>query len=210
MKFKNNLSEASDEADNPVEELLHIEKRLKSKKKISRQRFQRSKIDIIVDEEPSEIVPEDIEFIPELKKDSDSDPDDSIQEDHEQPDVVKGSNVAKKIKSNEGFSTANQWQDLDLTQAKAESPMHFPVVNQTTSWSHDLVLGQRFLNARLAPTTQQHAYPSYQNVTWTDSQVKIVSSLIYESNALLEMFDQVSLLLGPDIKLHNVTGRLMF
>lgn len=89
------------------------------------------------------------------------------------------------------------------------------------------MLGQRFLNARLSPVPQRYARTTTKQVTWSDSQVKgciflrsfarkllffflslilVVSELIHEASALIEMFDQVAMLLGPDIKLHNVSG----
>jgi hypothetical protein len=69
-----------------------------------------------------------------------------------------------------------------------------------------LVLGTRFLNARLSPIPQRIYRPDTKQVTWSDTQKKIVNDLMNEANSLLEMFDQVALLLGPDIKLSNVSG----
>jgi hypothetical protein len=70
----------------------------------------------------------------------------------------------------------------------------------------DLVLGQRFLNARLSPVPQRVHRPNLKQVTWSDAQVKIVNDLMQEATALMDMFDQVAMMLGPDIKLHNVSG----
>lgn len=49
--------------------------------------------------------------------------------------------------------------------------------------------------------------PNFNQVggTWSESQIKIVNDLVQEANALIAMFDQVAMLLGPDISLHNVS-----
>lgn len=127
------------------------------------------------------------------KKESESEFEDSIK-DH-QPDVIKGS--TKLAKSTD--YTFNSWQDLER---KLEQPQSFLNIKQDepTPWSgfKDLVLGQRFLNARLSPTPKKQLQSQHvKQETWSDSQVKIVSDLIKEANALMEMFNQVAMLLGP-------------
>lgn len=72
------------------------------------------------------------------------------------------------------------------------------------------MLGTRFLNARLSPIPPRVFRPDMKQVTWSDSQIKIVNELMSEANALMDMFDQVAMLLGPDIKLHNVSGNFFF
>lgn len=75
-----------------------------------------------------------------------------------------------------------------------------------TPWSNfqDMVLGQRFLNARLSPAPQRCR--QFERVTWSEPQLQIVNGLMNEANSLLEMFDQVAMLLGPDVELHDVSG----
>ena len=68
-----------------------------------------------------------------------------------------------------------------------------------------MVLGKQFLNARFSPIPPRERRPNLKQVTWSDSQLRVVSELMNEANALMDMFDQVAMLLGPDIKLHNVS-----
>jgi hypothetical protein len=70
----------------------------------------------------------------------------------------------------------------------------------------DLVLGQRFLNSRLSPVHSREFRFGHKQITWSESQIKILNDLMDEASALIDMFDQVAMLLGPDIKLHNVSG----
>lgn len=57
---------------------------------------------------------------------------------------------------------------------------------------------------RLSPIILRNRRSNPKRVTWSDTEKKIVSDLVSESNALLNIFDQVTLLLGPDIKLKPV------
>lgn len=179
-------------------EIMSIEKRLRSKKKLSRQRSspQRSNIEDFDDDNTKAADP-----VMKSHKDSDSEYEDSIQDDL-QPDVVKAS-----VKRSKGDTTFNSWHDLDGYDTKIELPKSY-FAEGPTPWSnfHDLVLGQRFLNARLGAHPQRNARPNFKPAAWSDSQTKIVNDLIREANALMDMFDQVAMLLGPDIKLHNVSG----
>ena len=88
-----------------------------------------------------------------------------------------------------------------------ELPRNYFIESGPTPWSNfeSLVLGQRFLNARLSPVPERISRPK---VTWSDSQIKIVNDLMSEATALMDMFDQVAMLLGPDIKLHKISGIL--
>lgn len=62
----------------------------------------------------------------------------------------------------------------------------------------------------MSPIPQRVSCSDKKQVTWSDAQKKIVGDLMNEANQLLEMFDQVAMLLGPDIKLHNVSGNKNF
>lgn len=55
---------------------------------------------------------------------------------------------------------------------------------------------------RLSPTPLRHPRPNSKRVTWSDKQHKIVTDLVSEANALMNIFDQVTMLLGPDIRLN--------
>lgn len=57
---------------------------------------------------------------------------------------------------------------------------------------------------RLSPVPPRHRRPNLKRVTWSDTEQKMVLDLVSEANALLNIFDQVTLLLGPDIKLNPV------
>ena len=183
--------------------LEKIERRLKAKKKLSRQKStQKTNIEIVIEDDSSDIIA--IETIPaELpmkNKTSDSEYEDSIQGDCDNV-VNKSSSKSKKSKD----ATFNSWNDLDFEEEKVELPRNYFIESGPTPWSNfeSLVLGQRFLNARLSPVPERISRPK---VTWSDSQVKIVNDLMNEATALMDMFDQVAMLLGPDIKLHKISG----
>lgn len=196
------MEEFSD-PDDPGIELKRIEKRLTGGRKLSRQvskqqeAFEDTTDDVII--EPT---PKKTSSVSKTAEDSDSEFEDSIKDDL-QPDVIRGS--VKRPKHSD--TTFNSWQDLKAPAEKVELPRNY-FADGPTPWANfqDLVLGQRFLNARLPSAPQRQFHSSMQQVSWSDSQAKVVGDLIREANALLEMFDQVAMLLGPDIKLHKVSG----
>lgn len=188
-----------EESDDQSRELIKIEKRLRSKMKLSRQKSQSPNIEEMMKEDISSSTIDDKTVkTKEGAEDSDSEfEDDSIQD-----------NVFEKheeFKRND--STFDSWHDLKHPKEKIELPRSY-FTDGPTPWSNfqDCVLGQRFLNARLSPIPQKAAQVNSRQVTWSDSQIKVVSDLIKEANALMNMFDQVAMLLGPDVKLHNVSG----
>lgn len=190
-----------DDSDYATQEIINIERRLKSKTKAKQIKPQKS-IDIVIEDESDIIAIEKIfpeTIVPEKKerKGSDSEFEDSIQGDSD--DEKMKSKLAKL-----GSATFNSWHDLDFPREKVELPRSY-FNDGPTPWSNfqDLALGQRFLNARL---NGEFSRSNMKTVAWSDSQLKIVGDLMKEANALLDMFDQVSMLLGPDIKLHKVSG----
>ena len=210
-----------EDEDDMKEDIMDIEKRLKSRKKSSVHSInQRSNVDIVIDS-PSVIksprkelsAQRDATPSPPIRdKDSDSELEDSIQDDNikkQQPDIISGSMKHKPSRQGaDGDSTFDSWHDIDFpeNEERPELPRSY-FTDGPTPWSnfHDMVLGQRFLNTRLSPVPPRHHRPNLKQVTWSDSQLKVVSDLIEEANLLMEMFDQVAMLLGPDIKLHNVS-----
>lgn len=182
-------------------ELANIEDRMQLQSKIPSQKSSPSKISSPL--RVTETVQQESLVISD--KNSDSEYEDSIQD--AQPDVVQAS--VKRAKHED--STFNSWQDVDRFSAKSEMSNSF-VAEGPTPWSNfqDLVLGQRFLNARLSSNQKFCRQASFRQAAWTDSQVKVVRDLISEANALMDMFDQVAMLLGPDIELHNVSGLFEF
>lgn len=202
-------SEYDDDASLQIEK---IERRLKAKKKLSRQRStQKSNIDIVIEDESDVIAIETIPAeVPMKGKNSDSEYEDSIQDelDNNSTETVirRRNNVAKRQK--QADSTFNSWNDLDFDDEKVELPKSCFVEGGPTPWSnfHDLVLGRRFLDARLSPISQRVHRPNLKQVTWSDTQVKIVNDLMLEANAMLDMFDQVAMLLG-NLKLFSIVKK---
>ncbi|CAH1728665.1 unnamed protein product [Chironomus riparius] len=199
IQYAEEDSEVDDDDEEAEMCLEKIERRLKAKKKFSRQKStQKSNIEIVIEDDSSDIIA--IETIPaELpnkNKTSDSEYEDSIQGDYDD----KSSSKTKKSKE----STFNSWNDLDFEAQKVELPRNYFIESGPTPWSNfeSLVLGQRFLNARLSPVPERISRPK---VTWSDTQIKVVNDLMSEATALFALFDQVAMLLGPDIKLHNIS-----
>lgn len=51
----------------------------------------------------------------------------------------------------------------------------------------------------LSPLPARRANIKRKSVTWSDAQHQAVSELMFEASALLDVFDNVALLLGPDL-----------
>lgn len=188
------LTNEESEDDHSIDrrqELLRIERNIKSKKKLHRQRSSSPSNDIaiVIDDADSSGVKVD-EPSRKEKKSSDSEFEDSIQEDCKPKITSKGPKKAD--------STFNSWHDLEVPDKKVELPKSY-FTDGPTPWSNfqDLVLGQRFLNTRLSllPDRQPrfNQGSNINQVAWTDSQIKIVTDLIKEANALMDMFDQVAM-----------------
>lgn len=198
-----------DDSDYATQEILNIERRMKSKTKANPIKPKTS-IDIVIEDEASDIIAIETISAEKLKKKeqkgSDSEFEDSIQGDSEADDEKQRSKLAKL-----GSATFNSWHDLDFPRDKVELPRSY-FTDGPTPWSNfqDLALGQRFVNARLTGEfSQRYLHPNMKTDNWSDSQLKVVGDLMKEANALLDMFDQVSMLLGPDIKLHKVSGNII-
>lgn len=58
---------------------------------------------------------------------------------------------------------------------------------------------------RLSPIPPRQPSIKKKTVSWSDSQQRAIVDLITEASALIDVFDQVSLLLGPHIKLRAPT-----
>lgn len=107
--------------------------------------------------------------------------------------------------------TFSSWQNLDFTDEECEQyvPRELPrrtVTEGDRSWAEfrDMVIGSRLANMRLSPIPLRRPRPNKKTVTWSDTQQRAVSDLLHEATALVDMFDHVSMLLGPDIKLHSI------
>lgn len=204
--------DASDFAEDPDVELLNLEKKLKAKKKLTRQKSMSHKqsINIVIEDESSDVIA--IETIPtesskKRYKESESEYEEVYEEEYK-PRVMKPrEKPQQKQQSDEAY---NNWHDLDFPKSKVELPRSY-FTEGPTPWSNfqDFILGQRFLNTRLlSPIPPRQYNTNSRQATWSEPQIKLVNDLIREANALLDMFDQVAMLLGPDIKLHDVSGEI--
>ncbi|XP_053682834.1 uncharacterized protein LOC128733186 [Sabethes cyaneus] len=109
-------------------------------------------------------------------------------------------------------STYSSWQSLDFSDEELESyvPRELPrrtIGEGDQPWAKfkDLVIGSRVVNMRLSPIpARKPKTNNKKSVTWSDAQHRAVSDLLHEATALVDIFDQVSMLLGPDIKLHTI------
>ena len=99
---------------------------------------------------------------------------------------------------------------LKLPKKKVGIPQSF-FQDGPTPWSNfqDMILGQRFLNARLSPSPLRQPRHYLEQVTWSEPQLQIVTGLMKEANMLLEMFDQVAMLLGI-LRIVNSVIRIYF
>lgn len=60
---------------------------------------------------------------------------------------------------------------------------------------------ERMANMRLSPIPPRMKSYKKKTVTWSDSQQKSVTKLLSEASALINIFDQLSIILGPELKL---------
>ncbi|XP_053680415.1 uncharacterized protein LOC128731330 [Anopheles nili] len=110
------------------------------------------------------------------------------------------------------------WHNLDFSDEESESyvPRELPrrpIGEGDRPWAEfkDLVIGSRVANMRLSPVPPRRPRgPNQKTVTWSDRQHRAVSKLLTEASALVDMFDHVSLLLGPDITLHKLPPQQEF
>lgn len=109
--------------DDPTLRLDRIERRLKAKKKLSRQRSTQksNQIDIVIEDESDVIAIETIPAELPMNKGSDSEYEDSIQDelDHSSATVIKPNNVKRQKQTDETF---NSWNDLHFDDEKVELP----------------------------------------------------------------------------------------
>ncbi|XP_055589421.1 uncharacterized protein LOC129741699 isoform X1 [Uranotaenia lowii] len=103
----------------------------------------------------------------------------------------------------------NAWQNLDFSDEECENYIGRELPRRSVGdidrpWNDfkDLILGRRIANMRLSPIPPRKHRPNKKTVTWSDTQRRAVSELVEGATALMDMFDEVSLLLGPDIKFH--------
>lgn len=73
-------------------------------------------------------------------------------------------------------------------------------------WSdyREMLIGQRLANMRLSPLPPKRTTLKKKTVSWSDTQEQAVTELISEASALMDAFDEVSMLLGPNLQLNNV------
>lgn len=72
-------------------------------------------------------------------------------------------------------------------------------------WSdyREMLIGQRLANMRLSPLPPKRATIKKKTVSWSDTQERAVTELISEASALMDAFDEVSMLLGPNLQLND-------
>ncbi|XP_058840009.1 uncharacterized protein LOC131695490 [Topomyia yanbarensis] len=149
----------------------------------------------------------------ELPEDNESTHSSDSIKDQNTPDLLTGSSkdaVPNRSKFLEP-PTFSSWQNLDFSDEESEQYVARELPRRTLGegnqpWAEfkDLVIGSRLANMRLSPVQPRKPRPDKKTVTWSDTQHRAVSNLLHEATALVDMFDQVSMLLGPDIKLNAI------
>jgi len=56
---------------------------------------------------------------------------------------------------------------------------------------------------KLSPITSRRPSMKKKNVTWSDKEHLVIKEFLHEANELLNIFDKVTMLLGPDININN-------
>lgn len=112
----------------------------------------------------------------------------------------------KKEKENvsnvRSYNTYANWGDIDFDDELPTLPRR-TFTEGDKPWRNfkDLVLGNRLSNMTLSPILPRKATKTNKKcVTWSDSHQKAVNGLLQEASNLLNIFDQVSILLGPKMQ----------
>lgn len=73
-------------------------------------------------------------------------------------------------------------------------------------WSdyREMLIGQRLANMRLSPLPPKRKTLKKKTVSWSDTQERAVTELISEASAMMDAFDEVSMLLGPNLQLNDM------
>lgn len=62
---------------------------------------------------------------------------------------------------------------------------------------------------RLSPILPRTRSHKKKTVSWNDTQQEAVVNLLHEASALIDIFDQMSIILGPEVKLNNLPEKPM-
>lgn len=109
------------------------------------------------------------------------------------------------------LNTYAQWTNLEFPDN--ETPPSLPRRTHTDGvapWKNfkDIILGDRLGKMSLPPITaaplqqekaRSRVTSSKKSVTWSDSHQRAVNELLSEATNLIQVFDQISLLLGPNL-----------
>lgn len=103
------------------------------------------------------------------------------------------------------------WEDFDLTDDENNDGYERPclprrtMTTSQTPWSdyREMLIGQRLANMRLSPLPPKRTTLKKKTVSWSDAQERAVTDLISEAAAMMDAFDQVSMLLGPNLQLNE-------
>lgn len=101
------------------------------------------------------------------------------------------------------------WDNLDFSDEEDDLPKlpRRTIGEGDSPWNNfkNLIIGQRLSNMTLSPIPIRRPRLNKKSVTWSDPHhISAVSELITEASALVNIFDQVALILGPDIKLNKL------
>lgn len=115
-----------------------------------------------------------------------------------------------KMPRRSDVNTYAHWTNLDFDND--EKPPSLPrrtLTEGEAPWRNfkDLILGNRLMKMDLPPVTtvppekprQRTITAPKKSVTWSDTQKQVVNDLIHEASNLINVFDKLSILLGPNI-----------
>ncbi|KAJ6639253.1 hypothetical protein Bhyg_11995, partial [Pseudolycoriella hygida] len=110
-------------------------------------------------------------------------------------DVEENFLNAPTLTSWTGFESSDE-DDYDLPELPKRT-----VSEGYAPWKNfrDILVGNRLANMHLSPIPPRKANYRSKSVTWSDAQHRAVSELMFEASALLDVFDNVALLIGPDL-----------
>ncbi|XP_055322630.1 uncharacterized protein LOC129578312 [Sitodiplosis mosellana] len=126
---------------------------------------------------------------------------------------IKIDKIAMKMRENSiKNSTFGCWDDFDFSDNETDLPdlPRRTISDGSTPWNNfnEIVIGQRLASMTLSPLQNRppKSGTKKKTVTWNDRQLA-VTKLINEASALINIFNEVSIMLGPEMSINKSAAR---
>ncbi|GAB0097695.1 hypothetical protein DMENIID0001_133610 [Sergentomyia squamirostris] len=150
--------------------------------------------------------PEAAERFHLLMQQQNDDDDEEEDEDSDDENYLKRSAIKLQKFNLENSSTSSQWNNLETSDEESdeEGANSYPHEQRRKSIDREnnLFIRARLRNMQLAPILPQHHRKDSLKSTpgWTASQTRAVADILSQVSELFDLFDDISILLGPDLR----------